>query len=105
MHDEGTATVGVSIFESFIVNRDAGIEPKGFEDVKNGSWMIKAKVEDDAIWSKVKDGTYKGFSVEGIFRQVPVKMSKVTPDAIANLLSTLSEEEQLQVFKKHFAKS
>ena len=50
--------------------------PKAFPDVPDGSWFISAKVEDDATWEKVKSGEVKGFSVEGIFRQVPVRMSE-----------------------------
>lgn len=93
MHDEAEALSSVTIFESFIVNHDKGIVPTGFEDLKDGSWMIKAKVEDDAIWEKVKDGTYKGFSVEGIFRQVPVKMKMTEADILSRIKALLNSIE------------
>lgn len=81
MHAPDSKSTGVTVFESFIVDRELGKLPmKGFEDVADGSWFVSAKVEDDAIWEKVKTGEVKGFSVEGVFEQMPVKMSKLTPD-------------------------
>ena len=60
---------GVYMFESYIIDRDRGVTPpKGFEDVANGSWFGSFKVENDKLWQQVKDGTFKGFSVEGIFK-------------------------------------
>lgn len=81
MHDASTATSQVTIFESFLTDAARGIVPmKGFEDAADGSWFISAKVEDDTVWEKVKAGEVKGFSVEGIFKQMPVKMNKISPD-------------------------
>lgn len=68
MHDPEKAVDGVTMFESWIVNRDMGKMPiSGYEDVKDGSWFGSFKVENDDVWAKVKDGTFQGFSVEGIF--------------------------------------
>lgn len=68
MHQPEMATEAVTVFESFICDPERGIMPmKGYEDAPAGSWFISAKVEDDNIWAMVKDGTLKGFSVEGIF--------------------------------------
>ena len=39
----------------------------GFEDLPDGTWFISAKVNNDAIWSKIKAGEVRGFSVEGNF--------------------------------------
>lgn len=81
MHDSEKKTSDVTIFESFIVDENRGIKPmKGFEDAKDGSWFISAKVDNEEIWNKVKNGEIKGFSVEGIFSQVPMQMSKMTPE-------------------------
>lgn len=30
------------------------------------AWWIGFKIHDDAIWEKIKDGTYKMFSIEGV---------------------------------------
>lgn len=67
-HDPNLATEGVTIFNSFVSNKEMGINPmKGFEDLPDGSWFISAKVDDEAVWQKVKSGELKGFSVEGVF--------------------------------------
>lgn len=71
-HDEQQQVADVTIFNSFITNKEIGIHPPvGFEDLADGSWFISAKVNNDAVWEKVKAGTIKGFSVEGIFSYVP----------------------------------
>ena len=68
MHDSSKAIEGVTMFESWIVNREMGKMPiKGFDDAKDGSWFGSYKVENEAIWAKVKSGEFQGFSVEGIF--------------------------------------
>jgi len=81
MHDAEKKTSDVTIFESFITDEARGIKPmKGFEDAKDGSWFISAKVDNQELWDKIKAGEFKGFSVEGIFNQVPMQMRKMTPE-------------------------
>lgn len=66
MH-ESTAK-GVYIIESLIIDSERGVSaPDGFEKVPNGSWWGSMRVENDEVWQSVLDGTFKGFSVEGIF--------------------------------------
>lgn len=67
-HDPEQTTDGVSVLNSFVTDEQMGILPmKGYEDAKEGSWFLSAKINDDAIWQKVKDGEIQGFSVEGMF--------------------------------------
>jgi len=69
MHDPDLKTEGVSVFESFIVDSSRGIKPMaGFEDAKDGSWFISAKINNDNVWQIIKSGKVKGFSVEGMFK-------------------------------------
>ena len=66
MH-ESTAK-GVYIIESLIIDSERGVSaPDGFEKVPNGSWWGSMRVENDEVWQSVLNGTFKGFSVEGIF--------------------------------------
>jgi hypothetical protein len=66
MHD--TDVKDVFMFESFIIDSTRGIKtPEGFEALPDGSWFGSFKVDNDDTWAKVKDGTFRGFSVEGIF--------------------------------------
>lgn len=95
MHDEAQKLNDVTIFNSFISDASLGISPmKGFEDIADGSWFISAKVNNDEAWARVKDGTVKGFSVEGIFQYVKMSLQKpkLTDDQkIAKILELLNE--------------
>ena len=87
--EHSTPVDGVFMFESYIIDREKGImPPKGFEDVTDGSWFGSFKVDNEKIWEEVKAGTFKGFSVEGLFKYE--KTNKV-----------ITEEEQImsQIFK------
>jgi hypothetical protein len=67
--EHGKKAEGVYMFESYIIDWDKGImPPNGFEDIPSGSWFGSFKVENEGLWKKVKDGTFKGFSVEGLFK-------------------------------------
>jgi len=79
-HDGAKMIEGGYAFQSFIVDEKMGIQaPKGFENIKDGTWFIAAKIENDAVWAKIKnDGEYKGFSIEGMFDVIPYQtMSKI----------------------------
>ena len=68
MHDQNQVVDGVTMFESFIVDKKRGILPmKGFEDVADGSWFGSFYVENPDVWNKIKSGELRGFSVEGLF--------------------------------------
>ena len=87
--EHSTPVDGVFMFESYIIDREKGImPPKGFEDISNGSWFGSFKVDNEKIWNEVKAGTFKGFSVEGLFRYE--KTNKVI---------TQEEEIMSQIFK------
>ena len=75
--DHSTPVEGVTMYESFITDSERGIlAPKGFPKVPEGSWFASYKVDNDDVWAKVLDGTFKGFSVEGVFNKQLVKMDK-----------------------------
>jgi hypothetical protein len=68
MHDNNQRVDGVTMFESFIVDRKRGIMPMSeFKDVADGSWFGSFYVENDEVWQGIKEGKYRGFSVEGMF--------------------------------------
>jgi len=70
----------VFMIESFITDGDRGISaPKGFEDCPEGTWFGTYKVNNEDVWNQVKDGTFKGFSVEGDFIHAPFQASKQLP--------------------------
>lgn len=76
-HDASMKPDGIGFYQSFITDSKIGILPmKGFEDAPEGSWFMVAKVDNPAVWDMVKNGTFKGFSVEGLFGLKQVSMSK-----------------------------
>jgi hypothetical protein len=94
-HDETQQASGITIFNSFVTDPSLGIKaPEGFEDVAPGSWFISAKVNNDEAWAKVKDGTVKGFSVEGIFQYVKMSAQKpkLTDDQVIEKIIELLKE-------------
>lgn len=78
MHDPAQKVEGVYLFQSFIINSEMGINtPNGFDTLPDGSWFGFYKVENDEVWNEVKNGTFKGVSVEGFFDSQLVKHKSV----------------------------
>lgn len=68
MHDNNAQPEGVYVIESLIIDSKRGVyAPEGFEKVPDGSWWGSMRVENDDVWNLVKQGEFKGFSVEGMF--------------------------------------
>ncbi len=81
MHDGQNFVEGVTMFESWITDKERGIEPmKGFEDAPEGSWFGSFKVDNDQVWERVKVGDFEGFSVEGAFLMVGKKKESQMSD-------------------------
>ena len=59
---------GATVVESWIIDNPDMDKSKqyGFS-LPKGTWMISMKIEDDKVWADVKEGKYKGFSIEGFF--------------------------------------
>jgi hypothetical protein len=87
MHSEDVD--GVFMFESFIID-DKKKTPEGFSELPNGSWFGSFKVENDEVWDKVKDGTYRGFSVEGIFEEYAERIAD--EELINRIVRVLTEK-------------
>lgn len=58
---------GVEMVQWFIKDVENGINPKGFDDIEDGSLFAEFKVENEDIWTEIKEGTFKGFSLAGMF--------------------------------------
>ena len=84
---------GATVVESWIVE---GMQDKskhlGF-DVPNGTWMVAMYIDNDEVWEMAKNGTVRGFSIEGYFSNaLSAKMSKPVelesysdyPEAVSN---------------------
>ncbi len=58
-HSEIEASL--DIYESYIATESNDL------NLPVGSWIISAKVKDNALWQEIKNGTFNGFSLEGMF--------------------------------------
>lgn len=95
-HADNSEQTGVTIYQSWITNQDYGISPlKGYEDVPDGSWFIAAKVDDDGLWQRIKDGEFRGFSVEGIFTYKEKDVKRTPEQLYAELEKIMSEIKDL----------
>ncbi len=58
----------MTIVESWIVEDPAKDKTALYGmDVPAGTWMVSMKVDDEKIYNEAKEGTIKGFSIEGYF--------------------------------------
>ena len=91
----------VVLVESWIV--ESTIKDKsslyGFA-VPKGTWMGVMKINSEEIWEDVKNGTYQGFSIEGLFSHQLVQAAKVELDLMDKEISDLSEQEATILLKK-----
>ena len=71
---------GLTVVESWIIEDLEHDKSKkyGFS-LPVGTWMISMKVNNEDVWAKVKDGSVKGFSIEGYFAD-KLEMSLVSEE-------------------------
>ena len=94
MHQSGKFAEGVFVCESFIIDSERGIKaPEGFKQEPDGSWFISMKVENDDVWNKVLEGTFKGFSIEGRFFERP---AETFANKLKDLIKTNMTKEELK---------
>ena len=100
---------GMYLMESFIIDKQRGINPPdSWSDAPEGSWFLSYYVEDDQVWQDIKDGKFRGFSVEGYFTDKPADPAEETLEAMRSILAkcdnlslnTLSEMDALSKLKE-----
>lgn len=73
--DHENDTNAVQVLESFIIDRESGINPAQFGDIEDGSWILKCKIHSEDLWKQIKSGEFAGFSIEAFFSYSRVEMS------------------------------
>lgn len=66
LQHNGKMIDGVVMVEYFIKDTSKGIDPKGFEEIADGSLFVTYKIEDDELWNEIinPESEFKGFSIE-----------------------------------------
>jgi hypothetical protein len=76
--EHGNKTSGVYLTESWIIEQSAKDKSNlyGFT-LPRGTWFGVYKIDNDDVWKKVKDGTFRAYSIEGLFehRKSNLKLS------------------------------
>ena len=57
----------ITMLESYFIDHNRNIVPNEFSNVPDGSWITSFKVNDLNLWSEIKEGKFKGFSIQGYF--------------------------------------
>lgn len=71
MHEADSDVDGVQMVQFFIKDSSAGVSPTNFDEIADGSLFGEFHITNDEVWDQIKEGTYKGFSLEGIFDLTP----------------------------------
>lgn len=67
LNHDGELVEGVDMVQFFIKDSENGINPKNFEDYADGSLFAEFHINNEDVWQQVKNGDFKGFSLEGYF--------------------------------------
>lgn len=97
-HSEGMYVDGIYMIESYIVDKERGIQPKEFSDIEDGSWIVSYKVNNLQLWEQIKEGSVKGFSVEGLFYYSENEIDKIEEKHSEN---TIINEEGFNAWIKN----
>ena len=89
MHEEGSDVEGVQMVQYFI--KGSGISVEGFDNIADGSLFAEFHVVNDEVWNSIKEGTYKGFSLEGVFDLVPEQDKEKVEEIVDTLDGAFSK--------------
>lgn len=98
MHD-GHDVQGVEMVQAFLKDTAKGVAPAGFEDIADGSLFAEFHIEDEDIWAQVKDGTFKGFSLEGIFEMRPEQDQRQVDDIVSKTDNFTNQKNMSKINK------
>lgn len=77
---EHAIPIAATVFESFILDHGSGLCPNDFEDLPDGTWIIKMKIHNEKTWNEIKKNGYKGFSVEVLGHAKPAGDEKMSSE-------------------------
>ena len=89
MHEKDSDVDGVQMVQYFI--KGNGVSVEGFDEIADGSLFAEFHIVNDEIWDAVKEGTYKGFSLEGVFDLVPEQDKEKVEEIVDTLDGAFSK--------------
>jgi hypothetical protein len=99
MHQTNEFAKGVFVCESVFIDSERGAKAhEGFEQEADGSWFISMKIENDEVWKQVKEGAFKGFSIEGRFTEEPDSFTKIKEIINTNKMSKQTLKDRLKEY-------
>ena len=81
---------GVLTIESWIKEGDMDKSKMFGYDLPDGTWFVKMRIDNDELWSKIKDGELRGLSIEGYFTDKFEAMQEKEPTT-EEILEALNE--------------
>lgn len=98
MHDRNDRD-GITLVQYFLKDTARGIAPEGFDEVADGSLFAEYHIENDEVWAKIKDGSYRGFSIEIVNDLVPEEDAGKVAEIIEETDGKFSSQEQHDMSK------
>ena len=95
--DHKDITDNISVVESWLKTSENDKSNDYGINAPVGSWLIAAKVEDDEIWQRVKNGELKGFSVESFVNLEEIMLAKTDNQMVETNLETIEVGESFWV--------
>ena len=89
MHEKDSDVEGVQMVQYFI--KGNGVSVEGFDEIADGSLFAEFHVVNDDVWNSIKDGSYKGFSLEGVFDLVPEQDKEKVEEIVDTLDGAFSK--------------
>lgn len=76
----------VYLVESYIKDSVRNISPVEFSDVPDGSWIATYRVANLDVWDSLKEGKFRGFSIEGYLSYDDEYKNNLLDEMINNFL-------------------
>lgn len=94
-HEE--AIDNVSLVESWIItdSKNDKANALGFNDLPVGTWMVSSYVGDIELWNKIKNGSVRGYSIEGYLNEVLIKNSLDPNEQVLRELEKLIQDSKI----------
>ena len=93
---------GMSVVEGWIVEDPKNDKSNAYgKTYEKGTWVTMMKVDNDDVWSKVKSGEIKGFSIDALLSLKPLELSNNTN----NYTMSNKVENFIDKFMAHFEKN